>query len=189
MTIICACIDKKMGIVHVGADRSISRGDEVHVNPHSKLHFVGEFLVGMSGPERLAQQVKYQFHPPDLLLNQDVVEYLSTIFVRILRDVFLENGYVEPDLKKDCGDFEILVAYRDRLFMIGCDFSVAEYTVPYAAAGGGRQYAMGAMYIVNELNLSAGAVVRYGLETAAKFNGFCTKEHDIMSTWREHDVE
>lgn len=189
MTIICACVDKKEGIVHMGADRSISRGDEVHVNPHSKLHWVGEFLIALSGPEILAQHARYLFHPPDLLDGQDIHQYMSTTFSGILRDVFKKNGYTEPDLRKDSGDFEVLVAHKDRLFMIGCDFSVTEYTVPYAAIGAGRQYAMGAMAVGDELGASAMAIVHYGLDAAHQFDAFCTREHDIVSTRRVTDVE
>lgn len=188
MTIICACIDKKEGIVHMGADRSISRGDEVHVSPHSKLHWIGKFLIALSGPEILAQQAKFLFHLPELPPEQDVFEYMVATFSGHLRDAFKKNGYIEPDLRKDTGDFEMLVAYQERLFMIGCDFSVTEYTVPYAAIGAGRQYAMGAMAVGDEIGASARAIVYYGLAAAHQFGAFCTREHDIVSTRRPIDV-
>ena len=189
MTVICACIDKTEGVTYMGADRSISRGDEVHINPHGKLHWVNDFLIGLAGPEKLAQHAKFLFHPPDIFDDQDSYEYLVTTFSSCLRKVFVDNGYAEPDLRKDNGDFEVLVAHKDRLFMIGCDFSVTEYTVPYAAVGCGRQYAMGAMSVCEELDISPASTVRCGLRAAAQFDAFCTKEYDVLSTWRKPDVE
>ncbi len=189
MTIVCACIDQEDNAVWMGADESISNKDEMHLAHNAKMFKKDGFLIGYAGPCLFAQHINYLFTPPPVITNgPDLTEYMVRFFVPRMKSVLEENGYKEPDLNKDGGEFELLVGYKNRLFMLGCDLSVVEYKEQFAAVGSGALYALGAMEVAStHPHNDAALVVSWGLSAAAKFDSHCVMERSMLSTKGDQD--
>ena len=183
MTIVVGIIDKKMHRVYMGGDFSISNGPQVRETTHRKVYFLGNFLIGFAGVEYLNQLIEFHFTPPEIGYTP-FRKYMVTEFVPELRKVFEKNGYKEPDLNKDPGEFELLVAYNAEMCEIGCDFSVVSHVGDYDAIGSGAKYALGALRALEQVGMpdSIAHCVTIAMVAASHFDARCTDNRIVLHT-------
>jgi len=136
----------KDNIIYMGADSCSSNGDTYETTTEEKVFVRGEFIYGVSGSWRVNQLLKYKFTPPNNNNIDNVKGYLVVDYVDALKECFKNLT------KHDEDEWDILVGYCGRLFVISSDFHVSERSeFKFNCIGSGSEMADGAMYVANTL--------------------------------------
>ena len=149
MTCIVAFLDVRDGKVYMGADTSVSFGDVIRAEKMTKIVEKNGVMMGVAGTSRIAQYVIYFFKPPEFHSEVELFRrYMVVDFVPSLKKGLTEYGYKEPDFSSPSGaslGFEMIVAHKDHLALIGVDFSVVQHVDNIEAIGSGSDFAFGAL--------------------------------------------
>lgn len=165
MTCIVGYRDNKTKKVIIGGDSASSGGSNIFIRKDSKVFKNGDFVLGCTSSFRMIQLLRFSFTPPDIN-SKEIYEYMCTDFINAVRLVFKEGGYLQ---KYEDGDEKggfFLVAHKDRLFRIEADFQVGENLNGIDAVGCGADFALGALYTINNQDVSAEYKVKKALESA-----------------------
>lgn len=160
---------KKKNTVYMGIDSMGYKGDSYRMITDKKIIKKGDFLFGCCGSFRFMQLVKYSFTPPDIDKGQDVYEYMCTDFITELKNcLFSEVGEPIPG-NEEFPTVDLMVAFRGRLFRVWLDFSVSEEVTDYITSGAGEDYAMGALDILEDLDLPTEDKITRALAVAERY--------------------
>ena len=181
MTCIVGYLDKKKKRVTMGADSVGSAGHQVVIRKDPKIFRNGDFIIGCTSSFRMIQLLRFSFKPPEVKCK-DIYEYMCTDFVNAVRACFKEGGYLQKDKEGDEKGGAFLVAYKDRLFEIECDFQVGENLNGLASVGCGSDFALGSLFSTEKTNLSPKDMVLKALESAAFFSGAVGKPFIVFET-------
>lgn len=163
MTCIVGIVEQKK--VFIGADSAGVAGMAVTSRKDSKVFKVGDFVIGCTSSFRMIQLLRFSLTPPKRHQDQDVYEYMCTVFIDAIRSCFKDGGYAElHDSAEQGGTF--LVGYAGRLFRIDSDYQVGESHDDFQSVGCGEPYALGALSIMDK-TLTAQYRVKKALEVAA----------------------
>jgi len=157
------------GVAHLAADRGaydphdhsqvqLALPKIVHVNPR--------IIAGASGSMRLIQLLQYTAFPP-CEDGRDPLEWIVRVLIPLLQRQAKDDN-VDSTLVHS----SILLASRNRLFMLEEDWGVVESVLPYAAVGSGAMAALGAVEATHA-RVSAGMSVRNMLHEAFR----CARVH------------
>lgn len=140
--------------VYMGADSLASEDSngfkELRKDP--KVFINGEYLIGFSGSYRTGQilmhSIKYPTPPKS---DKTLYKFMVTTFIDVIVDSFEDKGAIKDKstdriLETECA---FLVGIRNRLFCVDIDFQVAEPYHNYTAIGSGREFAIGAIGILD----------------------------------------
>jgi ATP-dependent protease HslVU (ClpYQ) peptidase subunit len=132
--------------VFLGADSACTWGDDTQLTcTNRKVFRLGPFLVGAAGNGRFGDIVEHVFVPPKHLRRIDADKYLRTVFIDALREAASKSGILHRKDNVDGSDFELLIGYAGRLFLVDSDFMVNEPRESFAAIGSGGNVAWGAL--------------------------------------------
>lgn len=173
MTCIIAYVDKINNIIVMGADSIGMSSDSKRVRLDSKLVQKNEFIIGFAGSFRQRDIVQYHLQLPEI--TTDIREYLVCKFVPAFKEALKESFYEDSI----CG---MLVAYKDRLFVIECDLQVAENSNGFESIGVASEFAMGAMHILSTQKLTANTKVLKALNAAMQFSSGVSEPFHLMQT-------
>jgi ATP-dependent protease HslVU (ClpYQ) peptidase subunit len=73
----------------------------------------------------------------------------------------------------------LLIGHQKKLYEVLMDFQVNEILGNFTAVGSGASYAMGAMYVLDEMNMGAVQKLEYALQAACKFHISCAPPFDF----------
>ncbi len=132
---------------YIGGDSAGTAGDDLIIRADQKVFRNGEFLIGFAGSFRMGQLLRFAFVPPKHPKRQDTYRYMVTTFVDAVRDCLKKGGLAQKEHDVEEVEGILLVGYRGRLFIVDCDYSVAEPVDGFAAVGCGCQVANGALYV------------------------------------------
>jgi len=165
MTCIVGILDKGSNRVIIGGDSASSAGYNMTIRRDAKVFKNGEFVIGGTTSFRMIQLLRFSFKPPEIKVN-DIYEYMCTDFIDAVRACFKNGGF----MRKDSDNLEMggmfLVARKDRLFKVDNDFQVAESMNGTDAVGCGADFALGALFLLSEQNISVHDKVLKSLEAA-----------------------
>ena len=177
MTCIVGYIEKSKTntTIYIGGDSAGSSGNDITLRNDPKV-FIKEnktdsFIFGFTSSFRMGQiLMSTKFNPPVQKSDDSDYNYLITDFVDEIRKTFKDGGYLKTKEGVEVGG-TFLVGYRNKLYTIESDFQVGEALTNYVAVGAGEDYALGAMYILEENTEYTGNDKIYkALEASAKFN-------------------
>lgn len=162
------------GVAYPNGDLT-SRADE-------KVFFNGDFLIGFCGSFRQGQVLRHVFQPPRVPAGcPNLDAWMTTRFVDELRVCLKAAGVAQTTDGAETTDqtSSFLVAYRDRLWELHADYSLASSRDGLMGAGTGGKYAAATLYTLNRLRRAApGASIdeprarlEYALLVAEHFNG------------------
>lgn len=166
MTAIVGIVDGRRVII--GADSAGLSGWHSVARKDEKVFRTGPFIMGFTTSFRMGQLLRYAFVPPDRREEEPVDRFMATTFIDAVRACLKAGGWAEKkNEKEECGTF--LVGYAGRLFEVSDDYQVGESLCGYAAAGCGRELAMGSLYSTE--GSPARDRVLKALGAAAEFSG------------------
>ncbi len=174
MTVIAGLVHE--GRVWLGADSAGSNSWTITARADSKLFAVGSALIGCTGSYRGLQVARYAFRPPALPSGMDPHEYMCTLFVNGLREVWRAAGHVGKTNEVEHVETAMLVGMHGRLWHIDRDLQVGESLDPWVAVGSGGELAIGSLHAtahVVGLRDQPEARVRLALQAACHHSPSC----------------
>lgn len=181
MTCIVGVVDKTRNITVIGGDSSATAGNQVVIRKDPKVFINGNFIIGGCGSFRMIQILQFTFKPPEIN-GKEIYEYLCTDFVNELINCFRKTEVLQTYQEGGAKCEKILLAYKDRLFLIDEDFQVAENENGIDAIGCGDDYALGALRILKDINIPTEEKVFKALEAASYYSPSVTPPFTIITT-------
>ena len=169
--------------VIIGADSLGSNAYSKTVRKDVKVFKKKDFVIGFTSSYRMGQILQYSFNIPEYNPKvQELHEYLCSSFIKELRSIFKENGWL---LSKDGIDQggTFLVGYKNRLFSIQDDFNVEESYDRFTSCGSGEEFALGALMVLEtNKSISPKDKVRTALKVASHFSPYVSAPFTILET-------
>lgn len=173
MTCVVAVTDGKK--VCMAGDSGAVDESSITISAVPKVFTKGEFIIGYCHSFRLGQIIQHIFTPPALPANKTItddalISYMVKKFVPDLKRCLDENNFPYHDDEKN--DWELLVGVRGRIFNVQDDWQVGIDILPYAAIGSGSPYALGALFINQDITAA--------LDAASRFSPFVCPPYTIL---------
>ncbi len=160
------------GKVFLGAD-GIGITDEGECRPivAKKIIRNKNYIIGYTGSVRAGQLLHpHFFEPPDNIKD----------FGDAAREHLYAKGAVATgDHNVQMMTCNLLIGHQKKLYEVLMDFQVNETLGSFSAIGSGASYAMGAMYVLDEMNMGPVQKLEYALEAACKFHMSCSTPFDF----------
>jgi len=115
--------------------------------------------------------VQYKLSLPDDL-RDDPHRFMVVQFTDKLRSVLCDGGAKESEKNIDgiSGNSLLLVAFRNRIFEVQCDFQVMERRGNFDAIGCGQDFCLGSLHATEGSKLKPTDRIKKALECAAQFS-------------------
>ena len=152
MTCIVAIKDKDTNLIHIAGDSAASSDSVKMVRSDSKVFMTGKFLMGFAGSFRFGQLIQFGFTPPKHPENKSTHAYMCTDFIKKMHKSlevhrFVGNNKINDDLPES----QLLIAYRNELFLMDIDYHMGISSTNYMAIGGASELALGSLHTTNAL--------------------------------------
>lgn len=148
--------------IFIGADGFATDGDDRRPIIANKIFRNGDFLIGFAGSVRGGRLLdKHLFKPP-----KEIWKLPDSI-----QKVFERKGCITQN--DSCGllhPCNFLIAHKGKLYEILSDFQLNEVDGNFTAIGAGSSYAMGALLILEKLELKPEEKIMKALEASAFFS-------------------
>ena len=169
MTCIVGLIDEMTGNVIIGGDSAGVGGLDLTARKDSKVFQNGEFIMGFTTSFRMGQVLRFGLKPTPIPEDVDLYEYMVVTFTNDVRKAFKDAGVAHRHNEVETGG-SFLVGVRGRLFHVQSDFQVGENIAPFAACGCGDAYALGAMEVLQAVDMDPVGKVEKALATAVAWS-------------------
>ena len=157
------------GGVTIAGDSAGVSGLELRIRRDEKVFKNQSFVFGCTTSFRMIQLLRYKLQPPKRHAEQDVMEFMATVFVDAVRNTFKDGGFASKSNEFETGG-HFLVGHAGRLFSIYSDYQVAENADGFDACGCGESYALGALHMARNEEMSVPQRLICALDCAAHFS-------------------
>lgn len=174
MTILVGAIDKKTNHAYLATDRMISMGSHTVNAPMIKIIDFDFMAIAGCGSVRGINVLETYLIPPMPMPDENVYHYTISRLVPAIQEAMKAANYNETSLAGGVYEMNngLIVAVDGRLFQIGHDYSVMEFT-DYVCDGSGMTYAYGALYVADKLKMKIEDKLALAIETAAAYDKNC----------------
>jgi len=174
------------GRVVMGGDSALTADDFSQLSmAETKVFRKGEFLIGGSGSARGGQLMRFKFNPPKRPRTMDADEYMATLWIDALREVFKSGGHMYFDEAggEESSGTNALIGYRGAVWLMeGGDLQIERLRDPYVTIGSGGIVALGALYATKDIvDMELEKRVKTALEAACKYNAACRPPFTILT--------
>jgi ATP-dependent protease HslVU (ClpYQ) peptidase subunit len=167
--------------VIIGGD-SCGSSDDTAINmARPKVFRVGQYLIGFTDSFRVGQVLEFNFKPPVLKREKDVLRFMVSKFVPAVKACFREGGTLSTEDGQESGNC-FMVGVRNRLFVIEENFQILEAMEPYISIGSGANFALGCLYYCKTINKLDKDAVEAALNAAAHNSTVVRPPFTIIST-------
>ena len=143
---------------------------------HNKLLTFGENIIGLSGTVAIKQMFEDLFEtsaPVTFTSRQEIFRWILAQQSKLKSDYFLKtDAGNNKNQVTESSWISGLIASPHGIYGIGAYREIIEYS-KFWAIGSGGDFALGAMEILYEQDLSAAEIAEAGAVTATKFNPAC----------------
>lgn len=128
-----------------------------------------EIAFGYTWSYRYGQIIAHHLDLPDV--EGDEHAWVVTAFVPAMRAALAEHGFLKKENEREESG-QLVLAVRNRVFLVESDHAVCESAANYVACGSGEPYAEAAIASLQKANveLADEALATIALQTAAKLN-------------------
>ena len=201
MTIVVAV--KTENKIIIGADKRVTEEDTIVSEESSKILVKDlmidsyndvtheEFLIAFSGLYSLFELLK-TFIPPAKKSTQPFTEYLYMFFVPALNSYLSDYNFIRNYSNGQTGvEWELLIAYRNKLFRLEFNLGICEITTAYYAIGAPRDIALGSLYTTSQDDYvtSSGYVVATAIRACAAHNILCNDDFELYTIDNQGKIE
>lgn len=180
MSCVVGYIDKNRNI-HMGCDSASINMETLGIRSRRdpKIFEKDNMIFGYVGSYRVGQVVRYSLKIPPVPEDiTDDYDYLCSIFIPYLINCLKENDCFQY---KNEGEFtfegELMIGYNENIYIIGSDLQVVLEEGDYCCIGSGEEYAMGAFFVINEIEKDFGSTImepelriELALKASAEYN-------------------
>lgn len=156
------------GSVLMGADSVVSYAGDRFITRVPKIKkFRKDLIVGGVGHLGPLMRLFSSLKVPPRKPKDDPVKWLSVDLVDEIRDCMADAGSLRDSESVESVGVDLLIAYRGQLATIDSGVSVMAPEGKYLAIGSGQDHAMGALYVLEDSDLTAKQKVVRALDSAA----------------------
>jgi ATP-dependent protease HslVU (ClpYQ) peptidase subunit len=166
--------------VTIGADSAGWDGSTLMVGAAQKVFRNGPLLIGYTTSFRIGNLLRYALRVPTHRDDQPDDSYLVNDLVDAIRQCLKAGGVAKKENEVESAG-ELLVGYRDSLYVVASDYSVLRPRDQYAATGCGYQFALGSLWQTATTRLGAESRVFQALGAAEHFDGRVRSPLDVLS--------
>jgi len=155
------------------------------VTTTDKCFIKKNILFGCVGSIRAITLFKYKLNFDLQKKGMSDHEYLSTIVIDRIRDLFVDYGCM---IKNDDGEEKVLansqmlIGYKGKLYEMYPDFYVGEIANPsYEAIGFNGSYALGSLYALESSNMTPEEKLLFSMSAVRKFAVTICEPYKIIS--------
>lgn len=182
---------KKDNEIVIGADTLTKYGSTKlrasHTKNNSKIIKIGDSYIATCGNAVVDIILKNYFKNLEKLPSLNSIDEIFEMACDLhssLKDKYYLNPNEDEDQTYESSRMDCLIANKEGIFGLDGYRYVEEYT-RYSAYGSGYKFALGAMKVAYEQNLTAEEVARFGLEAAAEYDDGTDKPFDIYKIERD----
>lgn len=152
MTCIVAIKDKDTNLIYMAGDSAASSASMKIIRNDSKVFTHGKFLMGFAGSFRFGQLVQFGFIPPKHPENKSTHAYMCTDFIKKMHKTLEIHRFVGSNkINDDLAETQLLIAYRNELFLMDIDFHMGISATNYMSIGGASELALGSLHTTEAL--------------------------------------
>lgn len=166
------------GKVYIGGDSAGVLNTNIELRKDKKVFKKGDMIFGFTGSFRMGQILKYHFIAPENKKDSDL-EYLCTDFIDELTFQFLDKKYAKIDNNEAIGG-TFLLGYKGHLYCVQDDFQVSELINNYDSCGCGANFALGALYAMENQSMPPEERIETALKAAEHFSNAVQGPFDIV---------
>lgn len=170
--------------VWIGGDSLGSGGLSCSTRSDEKVFLNGEMVFGFTSSYRMGQVLRYKLNPPEQSQYKSDYEYMVTDFMDSVGNVLADANFATIENNViTIGSF--LVGYNGKLYHIEDDLQVAISNKKYNACGAGEDIALGALYALNNIDMSPRERITKALEAATEYCAAVRGPYTIKSLYEE----
>lgn len=179
MTAIVA-VKTPSGVIMAGDSAAVNMAGAISPVSNPKVFFRdGGYMIGYSGSFRTGQLLEHVMELPILNSGEDVTRMMVTRFIPGLKKMITDQGGEPP---------YFLLSINGRIFSIESDYQCREDNVDFAAVGAGREYALGALEVLVDVDPIERAFM--ALRAASKFSAFVIPPfHAVDDKGKKHTTK
>ena len=149
-----------------------------------------KFLIAFTGAYGLFELLK-TFKTPTKASKDTFLEYLYKTFVPRINTYLRKYNFIQDYNGQEGVDWELLIAYKNSLFLVEFNLGIIEIKTPYYAIGAPKDIALGSLYTTNQNeNITS---LRYMVSTAiracAAHNVSCNDNFDLYIINTDGEIE
>lgn len=169
------------GIV-MGADSIAVMDNQYFISPIDKIFMKGDFMFGYCGSPRMGDLLKYSLKFPKHKKGLPDHEYLATSFINEVITCFAEAGFQKVEAESIYGGL-FIIGYHNNLYRIDADYQVNQTMDNYIVIGSGEPYSLGALAVVDKMELTTEEKIIIALEAS---ESFCTDVKPPFKTLKNY---
>lgn len=183
MTCIVGITDGKKVII--GCD-SQTTGNDINdiknIRKDKKIFQKNNIIFGVTGSPRFTQILEFMWCFDAIDEGQDEFEYLVKTVVPTAMESLEVNKCSDLNNGRLTTDSAMLIGIGNRLFCLYSDFQIGESTKNYASIGSGMEFALGALTVLENMNITNKQKLEQALEVASFHSSTCSGPYHFMET-------
>jgi hypothetical protein len=141
MTAIAGIIDKEKGITYLASDRMASNGFIGENMKNKKVFKNGIISMASCGSIRVRQILKHNLSPRNFQVEESVEQYVYGYLEKEIREKLRERNCLKVrEEVQELVNSEIIIAIKDRLFVLQEDLALFEPELIYVTSGSGAYH-------------------------------------------------
>ncbi len=180
MTCIIGYLDNSTNDIFMGSDSAGIMGYSLQRRSDEKVFVKNNMIFGFAGSFRMGQILRYSFDIPKKKEDETDYGFLCSKFVDDLIECFKKKGFatVEDNEVSSSGSF--LIGFNGALYEVEGDFQVGKVLGNFNSIGAAYEIALGAMSILDKLDIPASHKVFGGLYTSVEFSTAVSKPFNVI---------
>ena len=160
------------GNVFIGGDSAgTNERLDLFVRADEKVFSKDNMIFGFSGSFRMGQLLRYSFFPPPQAIGEDDMAYLCGPWVSSLIECLTNSGCATIKDNEIGVDGDFLIGFNGHIYNVQPDFQISSIVGPYDACGCARNYALGVMSVLDDVDtIGPEEKIIVALESAEKFS-------------------
>jgi len=153
---------------------------------YSKIFQVGEMFFGISGSYRVAQALQYSLVVPERGESEDDEAFLAGKLVNHMRLTLEECGCLSqtsaegtPSVQ-NMGEASLILAYRDKIYLIQSDFSILRPKSGEICIGSGGYHAQASLFTSKNLDIPPEDRIKLALQCASNYVISCNDDIRVI---------
>ena len=185
----------------IGADKRIIEEDIIVSEDSSKMLIKElttesyqkiteeQFIIAFTGAYSLFELLK-TFTAPVKESRDTFLEYLYKTFVPKLNSHLNKYNFIQDYNGQNGVNWELLIAYKNNLFLVEFNLGICEITSSYYATGSPRNIALGSLYTSNlKSNPVEIFMVKTAIQACAAHSTSCNDKMEIYSIHKTGDIK
>ncbi len=168
--------------VFVGGDLAATGGytQYIYHPEESKVFKKGDIVFGVTGASRIGQLIRHNLIIPKRKPQCKDIKYLNKYLIPVMLKCFKHNQMFKIKDERIEENWGAVIGYNKTIYRVDSNFNLMRTNKNYVAHGAGQEYAMGALYVMENLKMKPKEKITKALEASAEFSIVVAPPFDIV---------